>query len=215
MARLLLILNIILVISSFSFAGYVCIETEEGAKSCYTVREYKPENEKKVKKINYSTKNNSNTTNITNINSMQLNECFLSAANRYNIPVALLYAIAKVESGFRPYIININSNGKSIRVINPSNYEEAVKTLEYLYNSGYNFDVGIGQINVWNIKRLRLNYADLLDPCKNIHVSAYILKENVDRYGLTWDAIWRYNGRKDYAFKVYKALLQMGAFAKR
>ncbi|MEJ5173475.1 MAG: lytic transglycosylase domain-containing protein [Hydrogenothermaceae bacterium] len=144
-----------------------------------------------------------------------LNSCFVQAAARYNIPPALLIAIAKVESGFRPWVININHNGQSVRVINPKSYEEAIYYLSYLHQNGYNYDVGIGQINVWNVKRLRIDPVSLLDPCNNLMVSAYILRENIDKYGFTWDAIWRYNGRKDYAYKVYRALISMGLVAQR
>lgn len=142
-----------------------------------------------------------------------LNRCFNEAAARYNIPPALLVAIAKVESGFRPWVININHNGQSVKVINPKTYEEAVYYLNYLHQNGYNYDVGIGQINVSNIKRFRIEPVLLLDPCNNLMVSAHILRENINRYGFTWDAIWRYNGRKDYAYKVYRALISMGLVA--
>lgn len=139
--------------------------------------------------------------------------CFLEASLKYNIPNPLLVAIAKVESNFRPWVININHNGQSIKVINPKSYEEAVYYLMYLHQNGYNYDVGIGQINVVNIKRFGINPVSLLDPCTNIMVSAHILRENINKYGFTWDAIWRYNGRREYAFKVYKALVSMGFFA--
>lgn len=142
-----------------------------------------------------------------------LSRCFSEAAARYNIPPALLVAIAKVESGFRPWVMNINHNGQSVRVINPKTYEEAVYYLTYLHQNGYNYDVGIGQINVANIRRFGINPVSLLDPCNNLMVSAYILRENINRYGFTWDAIWRYNGRRDYAYKVYRALVSMGLVA--
>ncbi|WP_299239911.1 lytic transglycosylase domain-containing protein [Sulfurihydrogenibium sp.] len=142
-------------------------------------------------------------------------ECFFRAAMQYDIPYQLLVAIAKIESGFRPWVININQNGRSVKVINPKSVEEAAIYLQYLHDNGYNYDVGVGQINVRNIKRLGLRPQQLLDPCNNIMVSAYILKENVLRYGLTWEAIWRYNGRRDYAYKVYNALVSMGAVTRR
>lgn len=143
-----------------------------------------------------------------------LNRCFLEAASRYNIPPALLVAIAKVESGFRPWVININHNGMSVKVINPKSYEDAVYHVRYLHQNGYNYDVGIGQINVSNIRRFNIDPVLLLDPCNNLKVSALILRENINRYGYTWDAIWRYNGRRDYAYKVYRALISMGLVAK-
>ena len=79
-------------------------------------------------------------------------ECFFRAAMQYDIPYQLLVAIAKVESGFRPWVININQNGRSVKVINPKSVEEAATYLQYLHDNGYNYDVGVGQINVRNIK---------------------------------------------------------------
>lgn len=150
---------------------------------------------------------------IKTVSATDLNRCFNEAAARYSIPPAILVAIAKVESGFRPWVININHNGQSVKVINPKTYEEAVYYLTYLHQNGYNYDVGIGQINVANIRRFGINPVSLLDPCNNLMVSAYILRENINRYGFTWEAIWRYNGRRDYAYKVYKALISMGLVA--
>ncbi len=144
-----------------------------------------------------------------------LAKCFYEASVSYNVPYGLLVAIAKVESGFRPWVININQNGKSAKVINPKSYTEALVYVRYLHDNGFNYDVGIGQINVWNIKRLNLQPEQLLDPCNNIKVSAYILRENINKYGLTWEAIWRYNGRRDYAYKVYNALISIGIVARR
>jgi Transglycosylase SLT domain. len=48
---------------------------------------------------------------------------------------------------------------------------------------------------------------DRLDPCYNLDVSAKLLRDLVDRYGLSWQAIWHYNGRPSYAYKVYHALI--------
>lgn len=144
-----------------------------------------------------------------------INSCFIEASSKYGIPTGLLIAIAKVESGFRPWVININSNGQSVKVIEPKSLDEAAYYLRYLHQNGYNYDVGIGQINVANIRRFGIDPILLLDPCNNLLVSAHILRENINRYGFTWDAIWRYNGRRDYAYKVYRALISMGLFAKR
>jgi soluble lytic murein transglycosylase-like protein len=103
-------------------------------------------------------------------------ECFFRAAMQYDIPYQILVAIAKVESGFRPWVININQNGRSIKVINPKSVEEAAIYLQYLHDNGYNYDVGVGQINVRNIKRLGLRPQQLLDPCNNIMVSGLYSK---------------------------------------
>lgn len=134
-------------------------------------------------------------------------QCFTEAANKYGISPALLYAIAKVESDFNPYAINVNAHGRSIKVYYPQNEEQAKVVLNYLLSHGYNFDLGIAQINVVNIKSMGLDPYSLLDPCQNLDVSAILLKSLIRRYGLDWRAIWHYNGRPSYAYKVYHALI--------
>jgi Transglycosylase SLT domain. len=142
-----------------------------------------------------------------NVYAFKYNYCFEQAANKYGVNVKLLYAIAKVESDFNPYAINVNANGRSIKEYYPKNKYQAKIVLNYLLRHGYNFDVGIAQINIINIKRWGLDPYALLDPCYNLDVSAKLLRELVDRYGLSWQAVWHYNGRPSYAYKVYHALI--------
>ncbi len=133
--------------------------------------------------------------------------CFNQASSKYGVPVKLLYAIAKVESDFNPYAINVNVDGRSVKEYYPKTKEEAKVVLNYLITHGYNFDVGIAQINVVNIQRWGLNPYSLLNPCYNLDVSARLLRELIQRYSLSWRAIWHYNGRPSYAYKVYHALM--------
>lgn len=105
-------------------------------------------------------------------------ECFDDASLKYNIPSNLLRSIARVESKMKPDAINFNKNGS--------------------------FDVGIMQINsTWfpRLARVGIQRGELLDGCKNIQVGAWILSQNVKRYGLTAEAIGRYNSPNPY----YKA----------
>ena len=135
----------------------------------------------------------------------ELERCFKKASRKYNINIYLLKAIAKVESNFNPYAININLE-KENRSFYLQNKAIASKFVNYLEKHGYNFDIGICQINIKNIKRFGLSPIELLDPCKNIEISARILKELINRHGLSWEAVWRYNGNRGYALKIYKEL---------
>ena len=83
-------------------------------------------------------------------------------------------AIVHQESAYNPYAININGGNKLKR--QPRNRNEAIKVAQWLYESGYNFDAGLGQINVKNIAGLNLSVADLFEPCSNLKASSVVLR---------------------------------------
>ena len=96
--------------------------------------------------------------------------CYLVAAQRFNVPVDLLRSIAHVESGENAYAVHVNSN----------------RTI----------DVGWMQINSsWFpvLARHGVQIKDLFEPCVNIAIGAWILAQEVDRFGYTWQAIGAYN----------------------
>lgn len=106
--------------------------------------------------------------------------CFNIASKQYQIPVKLLKAIAKTETKFNPYAININKN----------------KT----------YDIGLMQINSsWlpKLNRVGITQVDLLDGCKNIQVGAWILASNIKRYGFNSKAIGAYNSRNPIYQEIY------------
>lgn len=121
-------------------------------------------------------------------NAATLDKCFEMASSRYQIPVKLLKAIAKTETGLDPYALNINKN-KS-------------------------YDIGIMQINSsWlpKLSRVGITQLDLLDGCKNIQVGAWILASNIKQYGFNDRAIGAYNSQAPkyqaiYARKVLRNL---------
>lgn len=120
-----------------------------------------------------------------------LQECFRQAAHTYGISEALLYAIARVESNLNPAATGVNKNGTR--------------------------DLGVMQINSSHLPRLALRAITaqrlLTESCLNVHVGAWILRENIDRYGPTWEAVGAYNAserrpdlRLNYARKVHHRL---------
>lgn len=122
--------------------------------------------------------------------------CWEQAAYKYRINPYLLYAIARTESSLNPNAINRNKNGS--------------------------YDIGLMQINSSWFPLLRKNgitEKQLFDPCVNIEVGAWILAQNMQRLGYSWNAIGAYNTSKPdlrlrYAQKVYRnippAVLAMG-----
>lgn len=117
--------------------------------------------------------------------------CWAQASAKHKVPVKLLKAIAKTESNFNPRAFNRNTNGT--------------------------YDVGLMQINSWwlaknaPLGRMGISKADLYDPCLNLHVGAWVLRQNFNKFGTNWRAVGAYNAsteykRVNYAKKVHKTL---------
>ena len=112
--------------------------------------------------------------------------CFEEAGRQYGVNPKLLSSIAEVESRLRPEALHRNDNGS--------------------------MDAGLMQINsCWNYK-LGIDSSRLLsDPCYNVKIGAKILRQCIDRYGYTWEAVGCYNAsskdkRVDYSWKIFKQL---------
>jgi soluble lytic murein transglycosylase-like protein len=112
--------------------------------------------------------------------------CFEDAGKQYGIHYRLLESIAGVESNMNPRAFNINRNGS--------------------------FDIGLMQINSFWIKMLELDKDELVsNPCYNVMVGANILKQCIDRYGFSWEAVGCYNAtdskkKINYSWKVFQNL---------
>lgn len=85
-------------------------------------------------------------------------------------------AIVRVESGGKPWVINVNGTQKLTR--QPRSVEEATAWANWLVARGYSVDMGLAQINSGNLSRLGLAPAQLFDPCTNLRAGAKILTEN-------------------------------------
>lgn len=83
-----------------------------------------------------------------------------------------LAALVRVESNFNPYAIGVV--GAHLRR-QPRSLAEAVATARALAAAGYNFSLGLGQINRHNLARYGENYTTIFDVCRNLHAGAQIL----------------------------------------
>jgi soluble lytic murein transglycosylase-like protein len=120
--------------------------------------------------------------------------CFEEAAARYGQNAQVLWAIAKQESNLNPSALNRNANGT--------------------------VDIGLMQINsIWLPKLAPYGItAEKLarDSCTNVMAGAWILAQQTQRFGNSWEAVGRYHsslsGRKEgYATKIYGILKKYGA----
>lgn len=114
--------------------------------------------------------------------------CFSEAASRYGVSETLLRAIAQVESS--------NAHWKTHR--NPDGSE----------------DLGLMQINSgWlpALKRYGITREALMDGCTNTNIGAWILSNNIRRWGATWKAVGAYNAvtpskQEKYVGRIWDAL---------
>ncbi len=123
--------------------------------------------------------------------SLPTHACWDAAAVRYGVSSELLYAIARTESALDPQAVGHNQNGTH--------------------------DIGLMQINSTWLPKLATHGIDeqeLLEPCTNIQVGAWILAGNVQRLGYTWDAIGAYHSasparRRAYAERIYRQMAEV------
>ena len=134
--------------------------------------------------------------------------CWQDAAARYGVDARLLYAIAQQESSLNPGAINRSHAARTGSV-----------------------DIGLMQINSRWLPVLGqhgIRESDLLDPCTNLQVGAWILADVVARHGNQWQAVGAYNAactrlkgeactaqRAAYAWKVFERLDEPIANTKR
>ncbi|WP_343672861.1 lytic transglycosylase domain-containing protein [Paraburkholderia heleia] len=82
-------------------------------------------------------------------------------------------AIVRTESGFNPYAIGV-VHGRLAR--QPVSEAEAVATAQALERGGWNFSVGLAQVNHTNWPTYGLDEQSAFDPCRNLAAGASILQ---------------------------------------
>lgn len=90
----------------------------------------------------------------------------------------LMMSVVGVESSHNPYAIGV-VNARLQR--QPRNIAEAKATVQFLENAGYNYSVGLAQINRSNFSRYKLNFDNVFDVCTNLNAGGQILRECQNR----------------------------------
>ena len=93
-------------------------------------------------------------------------------------------AIAQVESSLNPNAIGIV---RGLLERQPRNAKEAVATANALKDEGWNFSVGLTQINLHNLARLQLSLETAFEPCANLNAMQRLLRECEARVGVATD----------------------------
>jgi type IV secretion system protein VirB1 len=91
-------------------------------------------------------------------------------------------ALVQVESDFNPWAIGVVGGALERQ---PQGRAEAIATAMSLRRSGWNFSVGLAQINVSNVDRLGLTLDDAFEPCANLAAMQTVLRDCFDRAVVT------------------------------
>ena len=91
-----------------------------------------------------------------------------------DISPVTLKAVITTESSLNPYAIGVVGGHLTRQA---RNLDEALATVANLEKRGYNFSVGLGQVNRYNVAKYRETYQTAFEPCQNLKLSSLILKK--------------------------------------
>lgn len=128
------------------------------------------------------------------------------------VPREVMHHVVGVESGFNPYAIGV-VGGRLVR--QPRSVAEALATARDLEARGYNFSLGLAQVNRHNLRKYGLSsYEKAFESCPNLQAGARILAECHARSGGDWGKSFScyYSGnfvtgfRHGYVQKVFASM---------
>ena len=109
----------------------------------------------------------------------------LMACTDLAVPAEVMHHVVRVESSYNPYAIGV-VGGRLVR--QPANLAEAVATARMLEQRGYNFSLGLAQVNRYNLRKQGLDsYQEAFDACPNLAAGSRILADCHARAGGDWD----------------------------
>jgi type IV secretion system protein VirB1 len=88
------------------------------------------------------------------------------------------HALATVESSLNPHAIGVVGGALTRQ---PRHRGEALATARSLQAQGWDFSIGLAQINVRNVRRMGLRLEDAFDPCTNLRAMQTILGDCYER----------------------------------
>lgn len=92
-----------------------------------------------------------------------------------NVAPQTVAAIVQTESHGDPWALNVNGARQPAR---PKSEADAVAIAQRYVAAGYSVDLGLGQINSRNMRKLGLTWETVFDPCTNIAALGRVLSEN-------------------------------------
>lgn len=130
------------------------------------------------------------------------------------VPPEVMHHVVRVESSHNPYAIGV-VGGHLVR--QPKNLPEALATVRMLESRGFNFSLGVAQVNRYNLGKYGLNsYEKAFEVCPNLQAGSRILAECYSRSGGDWGKSFScyYSGnfvtgyRHGYVQKIYASMRQ-------
>lgn len=103
----------------------------------------------------------------------------LAAQCSPGVAPATIAAIVRTESQGNELAINVNGLGRKVAL--PTSVAQAVAVARAYVAKGYSVDLGLGQINSRNMKKLGLTWDNVFDPCTNLAAAGAVLAGNYHR----------------------------------
>lgn len=100
----------------------------------------------------------------------------LAAQCAPSVAPATIAAVVQTESRGNELAIGVNGLGRSVG--QPTSVAQAVEVARYYVARGYTVDLGLGQINSRNMKRLGLTWDTVFEPCTNIAAAGAVISGN-------------------------------------
>ncbi len=128
------------------------------------------------------------------------------------VSMDVMQHVINVESSRNPYAIGV-VGGALVR--QPKALDEALATVRMLEEKGYNFSIGLAQVNRYNLGKYGLDsYEKAFQQCPNLQAGSRILAECYKRSGGDWGKSFScyYSGnfetgfRHGYVQKVYDSM---------
>lgn len=100
----------------------------------------------------------------------------LAAQCAPNVAPSTIAAVVHTESKGHQFALGVN--GVARQPARPRNATEAARVAQAYIAKGHSVDLGLGQINSRNMRRLGLSWETVFDPCTNIAAAGAVLSGN-------------------------------------
>lgn len=136
----------------------------------------------------------------------------MMACQNLAVPVEVMQHVVNVESSSNPYAIGV-VGGQLVR--QPQNLDEAIATVQMLESKGYNYSVGLAQVNRSNFDKYGLDtYEKAFSMCSNLGAGSRILADCYASARGDWGKAFScyYSGnfttgyRDGYVQKIYNSM---------